>query len=172
MSRPLQLLKLELKLQHQRQETGDSGSLLGHGANCAAQTFQPPEMDQLCGWRGPWAAILQQSSIKLQWKFHKYVSTPDFARCIHFLFRRYRYRCMKIILNPLGCTQSCGSLALPGCPRGVTSQEKGPRVRRLDPQCLEPIIDSSANGRVDDPFPLWPLRLKILSTKQNYTAAG
>jgi hypothetical protein len=66
MSRPLQLLKLELKLQHQRQETGDSGSLLGHGANCVAQTFQPPEMDQLCGWRGPWAAILQQSSIKLQ----------------------------------------------------------------------------------------------------------
>ena len=59
----------------------------------------------------------------------------------------------------IGCTQSCGSLALPGCPRGVTSQEKGPRVRRLDPQCLEPIIDSSANGRVDDPFPLWPLRL-------------
>jgi hypothetical protein len=72
----------------------------------------------------------------------------------------------------IGCTQSCGSLALPGCPRGVTSQEKGPRVRRLDPQCLEPIIDSSANGSVDDPFPLWPLRLKILSTKQNYTAAG
>ena len=66
MSRPLQLLKPELKLQHQRQETGDSGSLLGHGANCVAQTFQPPEMDQLCGWRGPWAAILQQSSIKLQ----------------------------------------------------------------------------------------------------------
>ena len=59
----------------------------------------------------------------------------------------------------IGCMQSCGSLALPGCPRGVTSQEKGPRVRRLDPQCLEPIIDSSANGRVDDPFPLWPLRL-------------
>ena len=161
MSRP-QLLKLELKLQHQRQETGDSGSLLGHGANCVAQTFQPPEMDQLCGWRGPWAAILQQSSIKLQWKFHKYVSTPDSARCIHFLFQRYRYRCMKIILKysqSIRCTQSCGSLALPGCPRGVTSQEKGPRVRRLDPQCLEPIIDSSANGRVDDPFPLWPLRL-------------
>ena len=59
----------------------------------------------------------------------------------------------------IGCMQSCGSLALPGCPRGVTSQEKGPRVRRLDPQCLEPIIDSSANGRVDDPFLLWPLRL-------------
>ena len=52
MSRPLQLLKLELKLQHQRQETGDGGSLLGHGANCIAQTFQPPEMDHLCGWRG------------------------------------------------------------------------------------------------------------------------
>ena len=46
----------------------------------------------------------------------------------------------------IGCTRSCGSLALPGCPRGVTSQEKGPRARRLDPQCLEPIIDSSANG--------------------------
>ena len=66
-----------------------------------AQKVQPPEMDQLCGWRGPWAArtvkpVKHQTSVEIP-----QICLGRFwhQRCTHFLFQRYGcMRILKIIL--------------------------------------------------------------------------
>ena len=167
MSRPLQLLKRELKLQHQQQETGDGGSFAGSWCKwCCSFFFNLLKWINCAGGGAMGGNHGQASNIR---KSHKYVLHQ---RCIHYLFRRDR--CMKNpednshVISLKDARSHVDHLhfldVLASRPSRPRKRAKGKGVWILSAWSpSEPIIDLSASGRVDDSFLLWPLRYLSLT---------
>ena len=167
MSRPLQLLKRELKLQHQQQETGDGGSFAGSWCKlCCSSLLKKFNLLKWinCAGGGGHGRLEQssQSSIKHQWRFHTYVLADfgikgaliSFSRGMVWVHENPEDN--SHVINILDARSHVDHLhfldALASRSSRPRKGAKGKGVWILNAWSpSEPIIDSLANGRVDVP---------------------